>query len=75
MARPLSEISPVDPRAFGLGKAAYTVAETVTILSMSRAAVYAAVRAGQLQSAKQGRKTLFLAPDLVAFLLSLREAA
>jgi hypothetical protein len=64
-----------DPRAFGFAKAAYTVAETLIILSISRTALYAAIKAGQLRPAKQGRKTLFFAPDLAAFLLSLREAA
>jgi hypothetical protein len=67
--------SSIDPRAFGFTKVAYTVAETLIILSMSRTALYAAMKAGQLRPAKQGRKTFFLAPDLVAFLLSLREAA
>ena len=66
---------PADPRALGFAKAAYTVNETLSVLSLSRSALYAAVRAGRLTPAKNGRKTLFLASDLAAFLLSLREAA
>ena len=65
----------VDPRTLGFVKAAYTVNETLSVLSMSRTALYAAIKAGQLTPAKQGRKALFLASDLAAFLLSLREAA
>jgi hypothetical protein len=65
----------IDPRALGFSKAAYTVSETLSMLSMSRTGLYAAVKSKQLTPAKHGRKTLFLASDLAAFLLSLREAA
>jgi len=68
-------ISTIDPRALGFAKAAYSVNETLSVLSVSRTALYAAVKTGRLTPAKHGRKTLFLASDLAAFLLSLREAA
>jgi excisionase family DNA binding protein len=58
----------VDPRAFGLVKAAYTVNETLEILSVGRTSLYAAVNRGELHPVKFGRKTLFYATDLASFL-------
>ena len=63
----------VDPRAFGLTKAAYSVQETLNLLSVGRTSLYAAVKQGHLQPVKFGRKTLFYATDLVAFLRMLKE--
>ncbi len=60
--------NPVDPRAFGLVKAAYTVGATLDILSIGRTSLYAAVNRGDLHPVKFGRKTLFYAADLAAFL-------
>jgi excisionase family DNA binding protein len=64
-----------DPRAFGLMKAAYSVREAVQLLSVGRTSLYAAVRRGELRSIKLGRRTLFCAPDLAAFLTRLRASA
>jgi excisionase family DNA binding protein len=64
---------PVDPRAFGLTKAAYTVGETLNLLSIGRTSLYAAVKQGHLHPVKFGRKTLFYATDLAAFLKMLKE--
>jgi predicted DNA-binding transcriptional regulator AlpA len=65
----------LDPRAFGLAKAAYSVNETLDILSIGRASLYKLVNSGALRPAKLGKKTLFCSSDIAAFLTSLREAA
>ncbi len=69
-----TKLLPPDPRAFGLTKAAYSVRETLDLLSLGRTSVYAAVKRGDLHPAKCGRKTLFLADDLAAFLAKLKNA-
>ncbi len=63
----------VDPRGFGLTKATYTVHETLNLLSIGRTSLYAAIKAGDLRPVKFGRKTLFYARDLAAFLKLLQE--
>jgi hypothetical protein len=63
---------PVDPRAFGLVKAAYAVNETLELLSIGRTSLYAAVKRGELTPIKFGKKTLFYACDLAVFLDRLR---
>jgi excisionase family DNA binding protein len=62
----------IDPRAFGLVKAAYSVPETVELLSIGRTSLYAAVRRGELKRIKFGRRTLFSAADLATFLMGLQ---
>ncbi len=64
----------VDPREFGLTKAAYSVGEVLKQLSIGRTSLYAAVKRRELTPVKFGRKTLFYATDLAAFLARLREA-
>jgi len=61
----------VDPRAFGLTKAAYALGEALDLLSIGRTSLYAAVKRGDLKRVKFGRKTLFFAADLAAFLTKL----
>ena len=63
---------PIDPRAFGLAKAAYAVGETLDLLSIGRTSLYAAVKRGDLKCVKFGKKTLFYAADLASFLTRLR---
>ena len=63
---------PIDPRAFGLAKAAYAVGETIDLLSIGRTSLYAAVKRGDLKPVKFGKKTLFYAADLASFLTKLR---
>jgi excisionase family DNA binding protein len=63
---------PIDPRAFGLAKAAYTVSEALDLLNIGRTSLYAAVKRGDLKRVKFGKKTLFYAADLAAFLARLR---
>jgi excisionase family DNA binding protein len=63
---------PIDPRAFGLTKAAYAVGETLDLLSIGRTSLYAAIKRGDLKHVKFGKKTLFYATDLATFLARLR---
>ena len=62
----------VDPRSLGLLKAAYSIREAAYALSIGRTSLYAAVGRGDLKPVKFGRKTLFCAADLAAFLIRLR---
>ena len=62
---------PIDPRAFGLAKAAYAVGETLDLLSIGRTSLYAAVKRGDLKRVKFGKKTFFYAADLASFLTKL----
>lgn len=63
----------LDPRFFGLLKAAYAVEETLDLLSIGRTSLYAAVKRGELKPVKFGRKTLFYANDIAAFLAKLSQ--
>lgn len=65
-------VDPTDPSALGFTKVAYAVDETLELLSIGRTALYAAVKRGDLKRVKFGKKTLFYAADLAAFLLQLR---
>jgi hypothetical protein len=58
---------PIDPRAFGLAKAAYAVGETLDLLSIGRTSLYAAVKRGDLKRVKFGKKTCFTLPTLPRF--------
>jgi excisionase family DNA binding protein len=60
----------IDPSALGFTKVA--VDETLELLSIGRTALYAAVKRGDLKRVKFGKKTLFYAADLAAFLARLR---
>ena len=63
----------IDPSALGFTKVAYAVNETLELLSIGRTALYAAVKRGDLKRVKFGKKTLFYAADLAAFLTRLRQ--
>ena len=64
--------NPIDPRVFGLAKAAYGVGETLDMFSIGRTSLYAAAKRGDLKRVKFGKKTLFYANDLASFLTRLR---
>jgi excisionase family DNA binding protein len=64
----------VDPRALGLVKVAYSVKETLELLSIGRTTFYELVDRGDLKITKLGRKTLVYAVDLAALLSKLRES-
>jgi hypothetical protein len=61
-----------DPHALGLVKAAYSVNEVLSIIPLGRTSLYAAVKRRELNASKFGKKTIFLTPDLAAFLLKLK---
>jgi excisionase family DNA binding protein len=66
----------VNPYEFGLAKAAYSVVETLELLSIGRTLLYRLVANGALRATKLGnKKTLFLAPDIAQFLAKLQEGA
>ena len=64
----------MSPQSYGLTKVAYSVNETLTILSLGRTSLYRLVGAGDLKAVKFGKKTLFYAADLAALLTKLRGA-
>jgi excisionase family DNA binding protein len=57
------------------GKLAYAIAELPELVSLGRSHIYEEIRAGKLRTVKVGRRTLVLAEDLRAWLLSLDRAA
>ncbi len=61
-----------DPRIWGLLKAAYSVAETLELLSIGRTKFYELVDSGDLKITKLDRKSLVYAIDIAAFLKKLR---
>ena len=61
-----------DPRAFGLVRAAYSVKETLELLSVGRTTFYELVDRGDLKITKLGRKSLVYAVDIAALLNNLR---
>jgi excisionase family DNA binding protein len=63
------------PHEYGLRKAAYGVTETLSLLSIGRTSLYELVKCGSLKPVKFGRKTLFYASDLAAFLDRLKAGA
>jgi hypothetical protein len=66
----------LDPRAYGLIKAGYSINETIDLVPLGRSSIYGAIKDGRLKVAKYGKRTVILAPDLAKFLSSLtREAA
>jgi excisionase family DNA binding protein len=67
-----ASVHQIDPREFGLVKAAYAVGETLDLLSIGRSSLYAAVKRGELRRVKFGKRTLFYATDLAMFLTRLR---
>lgn len=62
----------LDPRVFGLVKAAYSVRDTIDLLSIGRTTFYALVSQGDLKITKLGKKSLVYATDIAALLTKLR---
>jgi excisionase family DNA binding protein len=63
----------IDPIGFGLRKAAYTPAEAMELIGISRAPFYRFVKEGEIKLARHGTRTLVLAADLVRLLIKMRE--
>jgi excisionase family DNA binding protein len=58
----------MDPHEYGLHKAAYSIKETLELLSIGRTSLYELVKRGDLKQVKFGRKTLIYAVEIAAFL-------
>lgn len=56
-----------------LTKPAYSVPELQQLTSIGRSFLYEEIRQGRLRATKAGRRTLFLADDVVAWLEGMRE--
>jgi hypothetical protein len=61
-----------DPRIWGLLKAAYSVTETLELLSIGRTKFYELVGSGDLKITKLDSKSLVYAIDIAALLKKLR---
>jgi excisionase family DNA binding protein len=55
----------------GVERLAYSVSDAAACLGLSRAHLYRVIAAGRLQPRKEGKRTLILRSDLLAFLASL----
>jgi hypothetical protein len=67
------EMPALDPRAYNLYRAAYSLTEILEIVPLGRTSLHKAINSGQLKAVKYGRKkTLILAADLAAFLARLQ---
>jgi excisionase family DNA binding protein len=64
----------MNPQDFNLKYPAYSVNELLELLPLGRTSLYYAVKEGRLKAHKLGKKTLFLAPDIVVFLESLQSS-
>ena len=62
------------PAEFGLTKAAYSVNETLTLLSIGRTSLYRLIEIGELKPTKFGKRTLFCNVDLANLLNRWRDA-
>jgi hypothetical protein len=58
-------------QSLNLSKPAYGRVETRAILSIGNTTLHKIMKSGELRAVKCGRRTLFLATDIVAFLASL----
>jgi excisionase family DNA binding protein len=63
-----------NPLEYGLHKAAYSVNETLAMLSIGRTSLYGLIRRKELHAVKLGKKTLFYAADIAGLLAKLRGA-
>ncbi len=62
------------PNEYNLLKAAYSVDELLDVQPAGRTTIYAEMKSGRLRATKIGKRTLFLAPDVVAWLNACRKA-
>ena len=58
-----------------LDRAAYSISDTLRLLSLSRTTLYELAKSGQIRIRKVGRKSLVLREDIAGFLDKLSEAA
>lgn len=64
----------IEPNAFGLTKVGYTIDETVKLVGIGRTSIYSAIKRGDLEIAKLGKRTIVFAFALAKFLNTLRVA-
>lgn len=57
-----------------MNKSAYTVTETMREIGIGRSKLYSEIKAGQITPRKIGKKTIFLAKDIEAYLEALPKA-
>ena len=60
------------PEMLGLTKLAYTLKETMDLLSIRRTKLYDEAKAGKLKLLKIGGKTVFMAIDIAEYLSNIR---
>lgn len=62
------------PQEFCLTKPAYTINELLQMRSFGgRTTIYSEIKKGRMKVVKRGRNTIALTPDLVEYLIMLRE--
>jgi hypothetical protein len=64
----------IEPNAFGFTKVGYSIGETVKLVGIGRTSIYAAIKRGDLEIAKLGKRTIVFAFALAKFLDTLRVA-
>lgn len=62
----------MSPQSYGLTKAAYDLPGLTAVISIGRSKLYEEVSRGALRATKVGKRTLFLATDVAAYLDTLR---
>lgn len=62
-------------RAETTGQLLYKVADLVSVLRMSRAYIYKQIKAGRLETVKEGDATFVTADDLAAYIALLKREA
>ncbi len=65
----------MSPSDFNLHRAAYSADDLREVLSLGKTSIWAAVKDGRLRATRYGKRTLFLAADVAAFLSNLRGEA
>jgi predicted DNA-binding transcriptional regulator AlpA len=68
----VQDFSPKDPSKYGFKKVAYSVNETLDLLSIGRTTLYRLIATADLKPTKLGKKTLFLATDLAGLVERLK---
>jgi hypothetical protein len=68
------QVSDFSASDYGLTKPTYDAKETQSLINQSHTSLYALIAAGELKATKIGRRTIFTAPDIAAFLNRRRAA-
>ncbi|WP_141400449.1 helix-turn-helix domain-containing protein [Magnetospirillum sp. 15-1] len=61
------------PQTYGLTKPIYDFDELLSLIPLKRTKIFELIRDGKLQKTKCGRRTIFLAQDVAAFLWQLQQ--